>query len=70
MPMLNVREVAGRLQVDTTTIQRWVRQGYFPGAHKAGPGRTSPYRIPEKDVVALMEKMGVPREVQKQRLEE
>jgi excisionase family DNA binding protein len=67
---LSTREISERFQVDITTVQKWVAQGHFPNAYKAGPGRTSPYRIPEADVVALMEKMGVPRAVQKQRLEE
>jgi excisionase family DNA binding protein len=58
---LSTREVAERLKVDITTIQRWVLQGHFPNAHKAGPGRTSPYRIPFEDVKALEVKLGIPR---------
>jgi excisionase family DNA binding protein len=56
--MLNVREVAKRLQVDTSTVHRWVQQGHFPGAYKAGPGHTSPYRIPEEDITAFETKIG------------
>lgn len=50
------KEVATRLNVTSRAIQDWVRQGYFPNAYKVGPGKTSPYRIPEKDVVAFEEK--------------
>jgi excisionase family DNA binding protein len=59
--VLSTREVAERLDVDITTIQRWVLQGHFPNAHKAGPGRTSPYRIPLEDVEALEVKISMPR---------
>ena len=51
--MLSIKEVAEQFQVDHSTVYRWVRQGYFPGARKAGPGRTSPYRIPKSDIVAF-----------------
>ncbi|MCP4606495.1 MAG: helix-turn-helix domain-containing protein [Proteobacteria bacterium] len=56
----STRQIAERFQVDITTVQKWAAQGYFPNAYKAGPGRTSPYRIPETDVIALMKKNGGP----------
>ncbi|MCP4605077.1 MAG: helix-turn-helix domain-containing protein [Proteobacteria bacterium] len=52
---LTAKEVATRLNVTPRAIQDWVRRGYFPNAYKVGPGKTSPYRIPEKDVVAFEE---------------
>ncbi len=67
---LSTREVAKRFKVDLTTVQKWALKGHFPNAHKAGPGRTSPYRIPEQDVIALMEELGVPHEVQESGSEE
>ncbi len=54
--MLSTAKVAERLQVHQTTIQRWIRQGYFPQAYKLGPGRNSPYVIPESDVIAFEDK--------------
>ncbi|MCP4543080.1 MAG: helix-turn-helix domain-containing protein [Chloroflexi bacterium] len=53
---LSIREVAEQFQVDHSTVHRWVQQGHFPGARKAGPGRTSPFRIPKSDVVAFAAK--------------
>lgn len=50
---LTIREIAERLQVTHATVHRWVKRGYFPNAYRAGPGRTSPYRIPVEDVEAL-----------------
>lgn len=64
--MLSIKEVAKRLQVDHTTVHRWVQQGHFPSAHKAGPGLTSPYRIPEEDVIAFEAKIGAPSVQQEQ----
>jgi len=58
--MMSIREVAEQFQVDHSTVYRWVQQGHFPNAHKAGPGLTSPYRIPEEDVVAFAEKIKTP----------
>lgn len=49
-PTLSVTEVAGRLQVTTRTITRWILEGRFPSAHKRGAGVTSPYCIAEDDV--------------------
>jgi excisionase family DNA binding protein len=54
---LTVAEVAERLNVHPTTVQRWVRLGHFPGAYKKGPGRNSPYIVPETDIAAFEEKI-------------
>lgn len=59
--MLSVKEVAERFDKDTTTIQRWIKQGHLPGSRKTGPGKTSPYIVPEKAVTALMETLVEPQ---------
>lgn len=57
MNTLTITELAERLQVERTTVYRWVRAGHFPGAHRAGPGKTSPVRIPIEDVEAFEAKI-------------
>ena len=57
MKLYSTKEVANRLGVTSRAIQDWIQQNKFPNAYKLNPdGRTSPYRIPEKDVVAFEEK--------------
>lgn len=63
--MLSVAQVAEWLGRHETTIHNWIREGCFPGAFKMGPGKTSPYAIPEEDVVAFIEARR--QEAQKQR---
>jgi hypothetical protein len=53
---LSTADVAKRLQVHPTTVQGWVRKGYFPNAYKVGLGKNSPYIIPESDIIAFEEK--------------
>ena len=53
---LSTADVAKRLQVHPTTVQGWIRKGYFPNAYKLGLGKNSPYIIPESDIVAFEEK--------------
>ena len=53
--MLSTADVAERLRVHQTTVQGWIRRGYFPNAYKLGPGKNSPYVIPESDVVTFEE---------------
>ena len=55
--LMSAREIADRFGVDHSTVLYWIRKGHFPNARKAGPSRTSPYRIPESDVVAFEEKL-------------
>lgn len=50
--MISVAEAAERLLVTTRSIQRWIKLGYFPNAHKKSPQRTSPFVIPESDIIA------------------
>jgi len=51
---LTVREVAEMCGVSPRTVRRWVWRGVFPGAAK-GMGRTSPYRIPRREVESLLQ---------------
>jgi excisionase family DNA binding protein len=44
MADLAVRQVAERLNVDRTTITRWINAGHFPSANN------SPFRVPNADV--------------------
>ncbi len=53
--LLSVTDVAEQLGVTVRTVQRWVRDGHFPGAFKVGPGKTSPYVIPVEDFEAYIE---------------
>jgi excisionase family DNA binding protein len=55
--LYTAKEVADRLGVTSRTIHGWIAQGVFPNAYKLNPhSLTSPYRIPEEDIVALEEK--------------
>ena len=56
---LTVTQVAARFQVHTTTIQRWIKKQYFPGARKRGPELNSPYLVPIADIKLLEEKLQV-----------
>jgi len=56
---LTSKQIADRLKVDRATVLYWIRKGHFPNARKAGPGRTSPYRIPETDVIAFEERLRI-----------
>jgi len=48
-----VNDLARHLDVHITTLQTWIRKGHFPHARKRGPGRNSPWAIPDSDVQAL-----------------
>jgi len=52
-----VSELAKHLDVHITTVQGWIRQGHFPGARKKGPGKTSPWVIPQSAVDAFLESL-------------
>ena len=47
----NTKRAAARLQVSTSMIARWVREGKFPNAGKVNPeADNSPYIIPMNDI--------------------
>lgn len=54
--VLTVSQVAELCSVTTRTVQRWIQEGYFPGARK-GPGRNSRYSVPQGDVDAFIARM-------------
>ena len=58
---LSVQEVAQKLGVSHDTVARWCRDGLFPNVVKENPfSKRVRLRIPEKDVVAVMERMNEP----------
>ena len=58
---LSVTQLAERWNLSIAAILQWINDGYFPGAYKAGPGKTSPWRIPLEDVLAFGRKHGFER---------
>ena len=55
--VLDIREVAGRLQVSINTVRGYINRGEFPGAFKTGRGINSHWRIPEQDVDKFVERL-------------
>ena len=51
---LKVREVAEIMRRPRQTINTWLYCGCFPGAAKAGDGKSSPYLIPIAEVRAFI----------------
>ena len=56
-PDMTTKEVADLLRVTKVTVTRWIEAGEFPGAYKAGPSKSSPYRIPRQSVNAFIAKL-------------
>jgi predicted site-specific integrase-resolvase len=55
--LYSAKAAAQRLGVGKTTVNRWLREGYFPNAYQLNPDiPTSPYRIPEEDIEAIERK--------------
>lgn len=48
--LLSVSQVAGRLGVSRTYVQRLIGRGCFPGAIRLGEFVNSAYAVPEKDL--------------------
>lgn len=44
-------ELADRWQVTSRAVRKWIDEGAFPNAYRVGPGRRSPIRIPQSDVI-------------------
>ncbi len=57
--LLTVQEVAALLGTTKHAVINYVNAGYFPNAWKTSPGKTSPWRIPEKDVTEYLQKLKV-----------
>lgn len=56
---LTITQVAEHFDVHATTVQRWVKQGYFPGARRRGPAKNSPILIPRTDVEDFEEQLKI-----------
>ena len=54
--ILTTAQVAKILAVTQTTINHWLRLGYFPNAYPLSPTPKSPWRIPRGDVDAFIER--------------
>lgn len=54
--ILNVDEIAYRLNVDRNTILRWIKEGNFPNAFKARPVQRARWQIPQSDLDAYIER--------------
>jgi transposase-like protein len=57
---LTVAEIAKRFDVHISTVHVWIRAGHFPNARRKGPGKKSPFVVPESDVIALERKLEKP----------
>lgn len=57
-----ISQVAELLNVDRSTVWRWVDQGVFKNVRRKGFGETSPYAIPETSVHEVAKRLGVPLE--------
>lgn len=53
-------QVAELLNVDRSTVWRWVKQGRFERVRQKGFGDTSPLAIPEESVRKVAEALQVP----------
>ena len=53
--LFSVTQIAEMFGVTSRAVQRWVKAGHFPDARK-GPGKNSPFRIPEDNVRAFISK--------------
>lgn len=53
--LLTLNEVAERLRVSRSAVERWVRSGELP-SYKLGEGRTAPRRVSEGDLSSFVAK--------------
>lgn len=49
---LTVRQIADGAGVTVDAVKKWIADGRFPNAYRAGQGRTHPWFVPESDIVA------------------
>ena len=54
--LLTSTQAAERLGVSRITIYEWIKAGLFPHAYQLSELKQSPYRIPERDVIAIEQK--------------
>lgn len=54
-PFYTVSQLAKRYRVSQRTIHDWFEKGEFPNRYRLRP--TSPFRIPESDVIAFDRKL-------------
>lgn len=52
-----VAEIAEKFGVSKSAVQGWIRKGHLPGARKKGPGRNSPYIVPQRAVDDLVKRV-------------
>jgi excisionase family DNA binding protein len=52
---LTREEVAAALRVHIRTVERWLKAGNLKG-YKLGDGKTALWRVPERELVAFLEK--------------
>lgn len=53
---LSVKDLAVRAGVSKDVVKKWIGQGMFPNAYRAGDSRTHPWFIPEADIIAAAQK--------------
>lgn len=53
---LTFAETCERLRVSHETLRKLIKQELLRGAYKIGPGRNSPYRIPEQAIAEYIER--------------
>lgn len=58
MDYLTPGQVAELLNVDRTTVWRWIKDGHFKDVRRKGFGPTSPHLIPVESVKAVADQLG------------
>lgn len=54
---LSIKEASAEINIPTTTITRWCREGkIFPGARKSRPTVSGKWLVPREEVEAYKEK--------------
>jgi excisionase family DNA binding protein len=59
MDYLTITQAAERLEVDRSTVWRWVQEGHFEGVRRKGLGLTSPVLIPVESVEKVARILGL-----------
>ncbi len=53
-PLLTLREVAGLLRVEVSTVHRWIKNGALAGVTLPGAGRQHVYRVQRATIDAIL----------------